>query len=140
MAITGLVTGLKSKLRFHVLDNVPEKQYHCPSGFLVAAIQKTVTDAVLTSVKDSLLKSRDDKIANLELQNAKMKAEIEEQEQHSRRNCLIVHGIEENEGEVTDSVIQKFVRTHLKMDLKVQDIDRSHRHGTEKVTYENQGN
>ena len=99
---------------------------------LTEALKASVTDAVLTSVNDALnleLQSRDTKIAELETQNVNLKAEIEDLEQYSRRNCLIVHGLEEKEGKDTDKVIQSFAKTHLKMDLKEQDIDRSHRLG-----------
>lgn len=51
------------------------------------------------------------------------------QEQYSRRNCLVMHGIPETEKEDTDSVVIDAVKTNLNVTLAKSDIDRSHRIG-----------
>lgn len=99
---------------------------------LTEALKDSVTETVLSHMNDVLdleLKSRDKTIADLQHENGNLKAEIEDLEQYSRRNCLIIHGLEEKEGEDTDRVIQNFAKSKLKIDLKDQDIDRSHRLG-----------
>ena len=39
-----------------------------------------------------------------------MEAQVEQQEQYSRRNCLLFHGIKEEKGEDTDSIIINTVK------------------------------
>lgn len=51
------------------------------------------------------------------------------QEQYSRRNCLLVHGIEENNNENTDDLVVQFINEKLDLDVTENDIDRSHRIG-----------
>ena len=41
------------------------------------------------------VKELTDKVSNLFVQ-------VDEQEQYSRRNCLLIHGVEENQNENTD--------------------------------------
>ena len=57
----------------------------------------------------------------------KLEKHIDDMEQHSRRNCLIIYGLPESENENCYNTVIKFTRDNLKIDLKLQDIDRSHR-------------
>ena len=50
-------------------------------------------------------------------------------EQYSRRNCLLIHGVKENEKEDTDKVVIEFFEKEMKEKLSANDIDRSHRLG-----------
>ena len=60
-----------------------------------------------------------------------MKADIDDSEQYTRRNCLIFAGLtEEDEGENTDELVRGVCKEKLDIDLDVSDIDRSHRLGT----------
>lgn len=54
---------------------------------------------------------------------------INAQEQYSRRNCLRFFGCPERKGESTDSIVMKMVNDILKVNLTVDDIERSHRVG-----------
>ena len=53
---------------------------------------------------------------------------LDRQEQYFRRNCLLIHGIVEENQENTDEVVINVLK---KMDEEIahQDIDRSHRLG-----------
>ena len=51
----------------------------------------------------------------------------DESEQHSRRNCLLVHGVEEQEEENSDNIVLNVIKKHLDIELSVKDLDRSHR-------------
>ena len=53
----------------------------------------------------------------------------ESQEQYSRRNCLLLHGVAEAEGENTDSLVINTAKKRLVITLKPYDLDRSHRLG-----------
>ena len=50
-------------------------------------------------------------------------------EQYSRRNCLLVHRVEEQEQENTDNIVLNLIKEHLDIKLSVKDLDRSHRTG-----------
>ena len=56
-------------------------------------------------------------------------ASIESAEQYSRRNCALLHGVKEVEGESTDELVTTTVKEHLAISLDERDIDRSHRLG-----------
>ena len=52
-------------------------------------------------------------------------------EQYSRRNCLLIHSVKENEKEDTDEVVIEFFEKEMEEKLSANDIDRSHRLGKE---------
>ena len=56
---------------------------------------------------------------------------LEDLQQYSRRNCLIVSGVPERRNEKTDDLI-KNVATKVGVEVQDQDIDRSHRLGAPK--------
>ena len=58
-----------------------------------------------------------------------LEAKIEDLEQYSRRNCLILGGYEEKKQENTDSIVQDTFREKLKVELTLDDIERTHRLG-----------
>ena len=67
---------------------------------------------------------------------SKMNKRIEElrrktdrQEQYSRRNCVLIHGIAENKEENTDQQAIDFINDNLDIKIDKIDIDRSHRIG-----------
>ena len=55
-----------------------------------------------------------------------LEKKIGRQEQYSRRNCILIHGIAENKEENTDQQAIDFINDNL--DIKIS-IDRSHRIG-----------
>ena len=57
---------------------------------------------------------------------------LDAQEQYSRRNCVRVFGCREKLGENTDITVLKIAHEHLQVDLKLEDIERSHRVGQKK--------
>lgn len=83
------------------------------------------------------LKERDTKIQQLESKLSKAEARLEDLEQYSRRNCLIIHGTKETSNENTDQLICTLAKDHLKVDLAPEDIDRSHRIGVHGKTDKN---
>ena len=54
---------------------------------------------------------------------------IDRQEQYSRRNCLLIHGIAENKEENTDQQAIDSINENLDIKIDEIDIDRSHRIG-----------
>ena len=54
---------------------------------------------------------------------------MDRQEQYSRRNCLLIHGIKEEKDENTDNVVIKFIQDDLQEEINIEDLDRMHRIG-----------
>ena len=50
-------------------------------------------------------------------------------EQYSCRNCLLVHGVEEQEQGSIDNIVLNVIEEHLDIELTVKDLGRSHRIG-----------
>ena len=50
-------------------------------------------------------------------------------QQYTRRNCMVVNGITESEGESTDQKIKDMIKNKLDIELTESDIDRTHRIG-----------
>ena len=56
-----------------------------------------------------------------------MDSVIDRQEQYSRRNCLLLHGIEEESNENTDQRVIEVLWESMGETISIQDIDRTHR-------------
>lgn len=60
-------------------------------------------------------------------------AAIESAEQYSRRNCALLHGVPEADGEKTDALVIDTIKQHLGVELQPHDFDRSHRLGPPRI-------
>ena len=56
-----------------------------------------------------------------------MDSVIDRQEQYSRRNCLLLHGIEEESNENTDQCVIEVLCKTMGETISIQDIDWTHR-------------
>ena len=72
----------------------------------------------------------------LKLSNELLRLEIDNLEQYGRRNCLIFHGVKEQEGgairsqiENTDAIVVSIMKENLGLEITEADLDRSHRLG-----------
>ena len=61
-----------------------------------------------------------------------MDAVLDRQEQYSKRDCLLIHGVDEVEGEDTDELSIEVIEGHMNQKFKPEDIDKSHRFGNQK--------
>ena len=52
-----------------------------------------------------------------------MNATLERQEQYSRRNLLLIHGVDEIEGEDTDKISTKVLQEYMNQIIKISHID-----------------
>ena len=52
---------------------------------------------------------------------------VDQQEQYSRRNCLLVHEIAETNKENTDGLVLKTLNEKLGINITKNETDRSHR-------------
>ena len=57
---------------------------------------------------------------------------LDRQEQYSRRNCLLIHGIDEENQENTDEVVINVLKKEMDEEITHLDIDRSHCLGNRK--------
>lgn len=82
---------------------------------------KTLVMCELSNIKDQLTK-QDDKINNLE--------------QYSRRNCVLIHGLKEDSKHPSDmdyvNLALSVFQDKLKLDIQLSHIDRAHRIGAKK--------
>ena len=61
-----------------------------------------------------------------------MEESIDSQQQYSRRNCLLLHGIEETKGEDTDNIVLEVLNNDMDLNMSKTDLDRSHKIGNPK--------
>ena len=52
---------------------------------------------------------------------------MERQEQYSRRNCILIHGLKEEMDESIDDRVLKLFRDELNEDVLSADLDKTHR-------------
>ena len=55
-----------------------------------------------------------------------MKKAADRQEQYTRRNCLLIHHIEEKDDENTNDTVLEVMKDDLGVDISIDDLDRSH--------------
>ena len=58
-----------------------------------------------------------------------LSGQVDKQEQYSRRNCLLLHGIPRNNNEKTDDLCLAAMNDHLELSITEADIERTHRIG-----------
>ena len=54
---------------------------------------------------------------------------VDDHEQRNRNNCLLLHGVEEMDGENTDDMVLKIINERLELPMILENIQRSHRLG-----------
>ena len=58
--------------------------------------------------------------------------QLDRQEQHSRRNCMLIHGITETQDENTDDISLRTINEHSEVELTGKELDRTYRFGNPK--------
>ena len=61
-----------------------------------------------------------------------LKGCLDRQEQYSRRNCLLIHGLPESKNENTDELVIDTIKEKMGEEIKKNEIDRSYRLGAPK--------
>ena len=82
--------------------------------------------------KEGKMKKKEELNATVSKKNERMEElenKIDRQEQYSRRNCILIHGIAENKEENTDQQTIDFINENLDIKIDEIDIDRSPRIG-----------
>ena len=85
------------------------------------------------------IKNNNEEIRSLKKENSYLTKRLEEMdavldihEQYSRRNCILIYGVDKIDREDTDDLSIKVIEEHMNQKLKPEDIDRSQRLGNPK--------
>ena len=97
----------------------------------IVSLVNNIAKGVLKGLKEritSLESNKDlqDTNKSLAARVAVLESQADQAEQYSRRNCLRISGVTETPGENTDSIVLS-VTNDIESDIRLQDIDRSHR-------------
>ena len=79
--------------------------------------------------KEKLIKDLGEEISSLKSEHKQLKSDVENQEQYTRRNRLLVCGIPKGQGESTDGIVLSAINENLKEGLTEVDIERTQRVG-----------
>ena len=143
-AITDFIRNDESVMQA-IIDNVSNALVTKLLGnkrFIDTLSMKLLENGVLDGVKQSVyeanamengqtndeLRRFEKRVSELETANTALRDDSDAQEQYSRRNCLLVHGIPEDQTDTTDAVLS-LCNGQLGLDLDRSQIDRSHRLG-----------
>ena len=99
------------------------------SGVLAEVKEEIYQSCVLdNSQTNDELRRLEKRVGELESANTALRDDSDAQEQYSRSNCLLVHGIPEDQTDTSDAVLS-LCNAQLGLDLDRGHIDRSHRLG-----------
>ena len=83
--------------------------------------------------KDAIIVALQSELKNSNIKVEDLEKKIERQEQYSRRNCIIIHGLKEEKKESTNDKVVRLFREELNEDVLFADLDRTHRIGKRKT-------
>ena len=79
--------------------------------------------------KKEKIKTLEESLTNMSKRVDSLSSQVDKQEQYSRRNCLLLHGIPKNKNEKTDDLYLTTINEHLDLAITEVDIKRTHRIG-----------
>ena len=82
--------------------------------------------------KDELINTFQIEVSSLKVEVKNLEKKSDDQEQYSRRNCLLIHGWTETKTEDTDEMVLDVVNNKLNIEMSQISIDRSHRLGKQR--------
>ena len=83
--------------------------------------------------KEKIINDLQEKISDMSNELDVLKNLLDWQQQYSRRNCVLIHGISEQKREDTDGQALKIVREELGETVEKSNLDQTHRIGAFKV-------
>lgn len=98
---------------------------------LKADLAQNVHDSVSVDVHQNMkeVDKLKQELTTLKNENTQLEKRIDDAEQYSRRNCLLLHGVTEDANEDTTAVVTDIIKKKLKIDIDGNDFDRTHRLG-----------
>ena len=82
--------------------------------------------------KNKIIKALNEKVSVSTERSKVLEESVDQQEQYSCRNCLLIHGVEENSNEDMDKLVLNIINNDLEIDLMEVAIDLTHRIGDPK--------
>ena len=79
--------------------------------------------------KDKIIEDLKSEVDSLSTKIEKLEKLQDQQEQYSRRNCLLIHRIAEEKEGIIDEGIINTLNKKLDLDITLRDIERTHRIG-----------
>ena len=79
--------------------------------------------------KEKIINDLQGKLSEMSNEIEVLKNSLDQQQQYSRRNCVLIHGIPEEKGEDTDEQVLKIIREELGGEVEKSDLYRTHRIG-----------
>ena len=73
-----------------------------------------------------MIKDLREEVSSLKDKHEQLKSDVENQEEYSRRNCLLIHSIPKEQWESTDSIVLNAINEHLEEVLTKVDFERTH--------------
>ena len=83
----------------------------------------------VSNEKEKMINSLKQEVNGLKERIKSLEKDSGDHEQYSRRNCIFIHGIEEDKDEVTDDIVVNTLQDKLELEISKKDIDRSRRIG-----------
>ena len=103
---------------------------HILSHFITSKFDELEKDQ---KEKEETINNLKGEVSYLSEKLGKMEKSIDAQQQYSRRNCLLLHGIEETKGEDTDDLVLEVLNDDMVLNISKTVLDRSHRIGNPKT-------
>ena len=82
--------------------------------------------------KTKIIKELKSEVSDLNISVKNLENQLHRQEQYSRRNCILIHGITETQDENTDDISLRTINEHLELELTEKELDPTHRIGNPK--------
>ena len=83
----------------------------------------------LSEVRGQIIESLQNDNANLKKDIASARQAADCNEQKSRSQCLLIHGVDESAHEDTDKICLDIISEHIGVSITLNDIERTHRIG-----------
>ena len=80
-----------------------------------------------------MINSLEEKVLVLTEKVDKMSSLVDRQEQYSRRYCILIHDVKENQNEGTDEVVVNKLKSEMDLEISPGDIDRTYRIGVPSI-------
>ena len=82
--------------------------------------------------KGEMINSLEENVLGLTKKVDKLSSMVDRQEQYCRRNCILIHGLKENQNEDTDEAVVNKIKSEMYLEISPGDIDRTHAIGVPK--------
>ena len=86
----------------------------------------------VNKVRDQVIHSLQSENANLKKSVSELRAKTDENEQKSRTQCLLIHGVLESDRENTDDICINIIKNQVGVAITIDNIEHSHRLGPRK--------